>query len=329
MRPLSTGKIPTDILDRVVLKRSGAVSPNVVTAGKAGVDFAAVKVPGGYMIVSADPVTGVTEDIGSYAVRVSANDVATSGTRAEFAESVILLPEGSSVSALEEVAEQVHGSARAAGISIVGGHTEVTPGLRHPIVVVTAFAFARSFVTSAGAKSGDVIMMTKTAGIEGTSELAKEHGFGRAVARTTLKKAERMMRELDITREAVAAFSTGLVHGMHDCTEGGVLGAAYEMALASGLGFRLNEPEVPVAAETRVICDALSADPLRLIGSGSLLIAAPPDDVKAIEAAVSPVKVTDIGVFTERGRVLIRKDGAEEALSEAPTDELWRLVSRR
>jgi hydrogenase expression/formation protein HypE len=327
--PLPLGKIPIDVLNSTVLRLTGARSRMVVTPARAGVDFAAVKAGGGYLIVSADPVSGVAEQIGRYALKVSANDVATSGNRPQFAESVVLLPEGATPRGLAQIARQIHAAAKESGISILGGHTEVTPGLGRPIVVVTVFALASRFVTSAGARAGDVILMTKTAGLEGTSELAREHDFGGLVPEATLRRARRLIEQIDVTPEATAAFGTGAPHAMHDCTEGGVLGAVYEMSLASGLGFRLEEASVPVAPETEALCRGLSIDPLRLIGSGSLLIAVERGREGEVEGALRHLcRVTRIGRFRPGRRALVKKDGTEVPLRRAPEDELWRVLPR-
>jgi hydrogenase expression/formation protein HypE len=327
---LKLGKIPIHLLDSTVLRLTGATSDRVVTPATAGVDFAAVKLPGGFMIVSADPITGASEEIGELAVKVSANDVATSGTAPEFAESVVLLPEGTTTSDLEKIATQIHDAAVDIGVTILGGHTEVTPGLERPIVVVTVFGFADDFVTSAGARDGDLILMTKTAAIEGTSELAREFHFpAGTVAHSTLKSARRFIDRVDATKEAVAAYQTGRVHAMHDCTEGGVVGAVYEMSHASGIGFVLDETAVPVAHETAEICDWLSIDPLLLIGSGSLLIAVEKSGEARVKKALKPIcRVTRIGEFRKGPRIIVRKDGSKKMLKEAPQDELWRAFGR-
>jgi hydrogenase expression/formation protein HypE len=316
------------LLEGTVLRLTGEPSRKILTGPQAGVDFAAIKAGDRYLLVSADPITGVSDGIGTYAVRVSANDVATSGNRAQFAESVVLLPEGSSVGDLERMARQIHDAAKKSKISILGGHTEVTPGLRHPIVVITAFSLVRKFVTSAGAKDGDSILMTKTAGIEGTSELALNRGLKGKVGAATLKRAREMIDEIDVSKEAVAAFRTGVVHAMHDCTEGGVLGAAFEMSVASGVGFRLRREAVAVSRETKEICRELSVDPLRLIGSGSLLIAVPGGKEGVVERALRPIcRVSRIGEFRREGRTLLSR-GKEVPVAEAPEDELWRVLSR-
>ena len=326
---LGIGKIPIRVLSSTFLRMTGAGSDLVKTPPKAGLDFAAIRLKRGFMIVSSDPITGISEDIGYLAVKVSANDVATSGNRPQFAESVVLLPEGSTEAEAGMIAHQMHEAARESGIAIVGGHTEVTPGLHHPIVAVTVFSFARRYVTSGGARDGDVIMMTKTAGLEGTAELLREPGvFSRPLAPATVAKASRMVKDVDISREAVGAFRTGRVHAMHDCTEGGVLGAVVEMSVASDVGFRLLEGAVPVDPVTSRVCRKLSLDPLKLIGSGSLLLAVTKGSEETVRRALRPTKVTKIGEFRKGPRTLVNMAGTELAVREPPEDELWRIVRR-
>jgi len=309
---------------------TGARSRALLTGPKAGVDFAAIRVGSSYLLVSSDPVTGVSEGIGRYAVTVSANDIATSGNAPQFVGSVILLPEGSARNDLMRIVDDIHTTAKRSGITIVGGHTEVTPGLRRPIVSVTAFSFVGSFVSSEMAKEGDVILMTKTAGLEGTVVCASEaRKFGKRLQAGLVRRARALEERLSVVREAVGAYKTGLVHAMHDCTEGGVIGAAYEMSLASGLGFMLRADAVPVAAATQEVCRSLSLDPLRLIGSGSLLIAVPEGSQQRVMRAVERVApVAMIGRFISRERFLLERDGSKTIVRAAPTDELWRRLAR-
>ena len=312
MKPLSLGKIPINVLKSTVLELTGAPSDKIATPPLAGLDFAAVRVNGRYMIVSSDPVTGVVEDIGRYAVNVSANDVATSGGRPQFAESVILLPKGADATLVKKIASQMDDEAKRLQISIVGGHTEVTPGLSRPIVMVTAFGFVDQYVSSKDAREGDTIMLTKTAGLEGTAVLAGD---------------KRFLDGISVVEEAVTAFRTGQVHAMHDCTEGGVLGATFEMSLASGVGFELEERRVPVAVETRELCIRLSADPLKLIGSGALLLSVEPGKEEKVQKTLGPIcRATAVGRFTKSGRILVRRGGGKERLRAAPEDELWRVL---
>ena len=273
-------------MSRYVFGMTGAKSSQVVLEPSLGLDFGVVMLdprrgpaksrssaPGRYLIVSSDPITGVSERAGWYAVNVSANDIATSGNRPRFMQSVVLLPARASEKEVGLLIADMHETAGDLGIAIVGGHTEVSPGLDRPLVVTTAFALADSFVTTAGAKDGDTLMMTKTAGVEGTAIIATDPRFGKGLKREDIAAARRYFEKLSVVEEAVAAYETGLVHAMHDCTEGGVLGAVFEMATASRLGLRVEEDEIPVSKVTARMCSSLGIDPLKLISSGTLIVA--------------------------------------------------------
>ncbi|MGH9917887.1 MAG: AIR synthase-related protein, partial [Nitrososphaerales archaeon] len=273
-----------------------------------------------------DPITVVSERAGWYAVNVSANDVATSGNRPEFMQSVILLPEDASEQGVKRISSEMHRTAKALGIAIVGGHTELSPGLHRPIVVTTAFALADSYVTAAGTRAGDTLMMTKTAGVEGTAILGTDARFNGRLDRETVSGAASHFRELSVVDEAVRAYETGAVHAMHDCTEGGVLGALYEMATASGLGLQVSEADIPVSKVTKTICSELGVDPLKLISSGTLLIAVKRGEESRVRdaAASAGSSAEPIGRFTE-GKVLLRRGREVDEVTGPPKDEIWRL----
>ncbi|MCP8316465.1 MAG: AIR synthase family protein [archaeon] len=326
---LPIGKIPKELLEKYVLKFTGERSKSVIQGPKFGLDFAVIKLDEEYMIVSSDPVTGVEKEVGWYAVNVSANDVATSGSKPMYLESVILLPQGSKIEDVMSISKQIHRAAKELGISIVGGHTELTPRLERKIVITTAFSFAKSYVTAADVKEKDVILMTKTAGIEGTSILADI--FKERLSKLgdkVIMKALRMMRRISIVKEAIKAFDTGFVHAMHDATEGGVLEGIYEMSVASNLGFIVYEKAIPIALETEMICKALRINPLKLMSSGTLLLAVDPSGVDLVcdELRKIGVQVSQIGHFKKGKRIFIEKDGSESIIKESVIDELWKLL---
>jgi hydrogenase maturation factor len=112
---------------------------------------------------------------------------------------------------------------------------------------------------------------------------------------------------------------------MHDATEGGVLGAIYELCAASNLGVEVEVAAIPIREETRQSCDAFGIDPLRLVSSGALVVAAP--DPAAILSALSAVGVPAavVGRFVASERVLITAEG-RSPLEPPEGDELWRAL---
>jgi hydrogenase maturation factor len=188
-------------------------------------------------------------------------------------------------------------------------------------------------VTAAGAKAGDCIILTKTAGIEGTAILASDRKDKLKTMRSSaLKKAQEFFNKISVTKEALTAYHSGGVHAMHDPTEGGVAGGLHEMADASNLGFRISEGKIPIAKETLQICDAFDIDPLYLIASGSLLISADKNLTKNILRSLKDKEIpaTVIGEFSPspKERIITRKDGTEEKLARPVSDHLWIALAK-
>ena len=248
---LPHGKIPVEILRDTVFRNLGVKRKEVILGPSVGFDGAVLDIGDKSLIVSIDPITGAVERIGWLAVNINANDVATFGVKPEFLFSCILLPEGADRETVETICAQMDKAARELEIAIAGGHCEVTPGIKNPIVVgcIMGLTEKGNYVTAGGAKPGDKLILTKSAGIEGTAILAsdRESQLRKAVDSSTLKRAKEFFKKISVVKEAILAFKTGGVHAMHDPTEGGVLGGIYEMTDASNVGvkFKLNRNSSP------------------------------------------------------------------------------------
>lgn len=329
---LPEGKLPVEILEPLLRSFSGS-GKNLIVSPSIGVDVGVTKTRGKYLVASSDPITGTAKRIGWHAVNVSANDVATSGILPDCLSVVSLFPIGTSEDQISSIIGEINSAARDLGITVTGGHTEITPRLDRPIIVVTCFGSGDKFVTASMVKKDDVILMTKTAGIEGTSILSRLDKVREGLPSPVLKKAQNLIQKLSIVPEARLAFSTGKVHAMHDTTEGGTIGCLVEMSLASNLGFELKTNSVKIDDSTRKICGLLSIDPLKLIGSGSLLIACSEKDQGRIIRLLkrSRIECTKIGRFLPKkaGRILRGKDGTSSQIGEVSIqDELWPILSQ-
>jgi hydrogenase maturation factor len=331
---LSPGKIPANLLREVVFKNLGAERAEVVLGPSLGIDGAVIEVGSHSAIVSMDPITGAMEQIGWLAVNVNANDVATFGVEPAFFFSCILLPKDAGKRTVEKICVQMNDAAREMGISIAGGHCEVTPDLASPIVVgcMMGITEKKKYVTAGGAKSGDRLILTKSAGIEGTAILAsdREEQLEKALSIETLKKAKQFYRRISVVKDALTAFKSGGVHAMHDPTEGGVAGAIHEMADASKLGVKVYSERIKVEPETMEICKFYGIDPLQLIASGSLLIAAEPASAEKIEKTLrkNMIHAEIIGEFlpSPNKRLIVDDNGKTRALVRPVADQLWQAL---
>jgi hydrogenase maturation factor len=331
---LPPGKIPIDILKEVVFKNLGANRDEVVLGPTAGIDGAVFDIGDKSVIVSMDPITAAIERIGWSAVNVNANDVATFGVEPAFLVSCIMLPENSQRKTVEIITSQMDSAARALGIAIVGGHCETTPGLANPIVVGCMIGLTNkgNYVTAGDARTADKLILTKSAGIEGTAILAsdREEQLGTVFSTEMLSNAKRFYNLISVVEDALTAYKTGGVHAMHDPTEGGILGGVHEMADASNLGVRVYEDKITVEPETAKICRYFEIDPLQLIGSGALLIAAETEKAKNIienlaKKKICAVEIGELGGNVNK-RLLIKRDGSAEELRRPLSDHLWKAL---
>ncbi|CAB49509.1 hypE-like hydrogenase expression/formation related protein [Pyrococcus abyssi GE5] len=321
------GKIPPEVLIKII----DGIKPGerVIVGPGVGIDATAIDFGDYVLVASTDPITGAEERIGFYSVHVNANDVATFGAKPKWFLVTILMPEGSSEEDIANIMAEIREVSEAMGIAIVGGHTEVTPGLKRPIVVGTMLGEVdRDNLVVPDPKPGDAIIMTKGAGIEGTSIIAheREEELRGVFGRDFVERAKAFIEEISIVREAMIAreFATA----MHDPTEGGIANGIHEMADINDLGFRIFAEKIIIRDETRKICDFYDLNPLALISSGALLISVPRDHAKfLVERLLSyGISASIIGEFLAEKKRVIIENGIERPLKRPESDELWKVV---
>lgn len=332
---LPAGKLPYKELIKLVISKFTCSDPDVIVGPGIGQDAAIIKIGNKVIAIHTDPVTGSVRDIGWVAVNVAANDISSRGVEPRWISVVVILPEGASRGLLKRIMKQVKLASEKIGTCVVGGHTEVTIGINRPILVVTAVGESDSgkFVTTSGAKPGNVLILTKGAAIEGTAILSTEmvdHLIEVGIPKKVIARGKRFRHMLSVVKDAKVAMSCGGVTAMHDVTEGGIAAALQELAVASHLGLEAYESDVIIPPETALICSSLKADPLKMIGSGALLIAADKSRSKRIIRTLERegICASQIGELTPTEGVLrlYRSDGKIENLSEPVNEELWRIL---
>ena len=333
---MQAGKLPLELLSQL-LSKVDISDPRVVLGPSPGEDAALIDFGDRYLVAKTDPITFATDLIGWYVVQVNANDIAVMGATPRWLMATLLLPEGTSEDRARAIFDQVREACDDLGISLIGGHTEVTYDLSRPIAIgamLGEVAKDRVVLTS-GARPGDAIVVTKGIAIEGTAILARESeddllraGVDEKVVRSA--KEYLFSPGISVLKDATVARGAVEVHSMHDPTEGGLATGLLEVATAAGVGLIVDEARIPVTEECRSICRALGLDPLGLIASGALLATLPPEDVpKLIDAlADEGIPAYEIGSITpaEDGLKLRTAEGVRD-LPTFERDELARYLS--
>ena len=329
---MKIGKVSETVLKRSICKQIHTKRDEVLLGAGVGEDCAAVKLsPGEIFVISTDPITGTVKDVGMLAIQITANDLASSGAEPVGVMLTVLLPEEIEEEDIREMMRQVEEACAHFHIQVMGGHTEVTRAVTQPVISVTGVGKVREdrLVSTAGAKPGQDILVTKWIGIEGTSIIAKEkekellERFSQAFVDT----AKGFDQYLSVLPDSRIAVEHG-VSAMHDVTEGGIYGALWEVAEASGIGLEIDLKAIPIRQETIEICEYFELNPYYLISSGCMLMAADQghDLVRKLEAAGIPAAV--IGKATDGKARRIWNGGEESYLERPKTDELYKIYHK-
>jgi hydrogenase maturation factor len=316
-RPLAAGKLPPALLGRL-LASLPATPPEVLLGPALGEDACAIEIPAGVLIAAADPITFTGADVGRYGVVVNANDVAVTGAAPRWFLATLLLPPTTTDEDVERLFTDLRDALAQVGAVLVGGHSEITDAVRTPVVAGTMLGLAPGgqFVTTSGARPGDVVVQVGAVPVEGAAVLATEaRGRLASVNETVLYAASRALDEPGISIVDAALLATDLgASAMHDPTEGGLASGLYELAVASGCSVRIDRRRVHWFEPGRVVCAALGADPWATLASGCLL-------------ATFPQPVADVAVarLTERfdATVLGRVETGHGVYDETNREIAW------
>ncbi len=335
MNYLPVGKLPNSLLQKLLAKIH--IEDEQVVLGPAiGEDAAVIRLGNKLLVAKTDPVTFATDLIGWYAVNVNANDIATMGVQPRWFLATALLPERYTAKEVEEIFDQILSACNSLGITLVGGHTEISLGFTRPVIVGCMLAEAEDqpLITTAGAKPGDDIIITKGIAIEGTALIAREAGqrlLSPLLNEDLLRRAADYLFSpgIGVVKEALIASATVKVNSMHDPTEGGLATGLREIAQAAQVGIIVEEDKIPVLAECQAICDKLALNPLGLLASGALIITLPSSETPKVlqELRESKIEATPIGkvVAAEEG-VKIRTGRGVKELPQFERDELARFL---
>jgi hydrogenase expression/formation protein HypE len=285
---LHIGKLPANLLAHL-LAEVPQKDERVLLGPGVGLDCAVVEFGSRLLVFKSDPITFTTDEIGWYVVQVNANDIATTGAIPNWFLMTLLLPErGTTAHLVEEISEQVFKACEEIGVTVIGGHTEITYGLDRPILVGTLIGEVEKgeLITPRGAIPGDRLLLTKAVPSEAVSSLAREFPdrLGEQLSSTELAQARDFLYDpgISVVHEAQLAVNAGRVTAMHDPTEGGLAAALWELAEACEHTLVFDPGAVPVIPLAERVCRIFDIDPLEAIASGALLLTTPAKDVEKI-----------------------------------------------
>ena len=327
---MEIGKLPNDVLEKIVFNNIKNKRKEVLVGSGIGEDNAIIDFGEEVCIMSTDPITGATKDIGKLAIHISCNDVASSGAEPIGVLLTILAPPNTTEEDIKLIMNEAGEASRELNVEIMGGHTEITDAVNRIVISTTVVGKQKkkNMIDTSKVSVGDKVLITKYAAIEGTSILAKEleDYLENKLAKDKIIEAQNMGKLVSVVKEGIILGEIG-VNYMHDITEGGILGAVWEGAIAVNKGIKIYEELIPIKEVTKEIASILDIDPYRLISSGSMLVIAKEEKISEIQRKLSEegINITVIGEIIDEGIYMDRNEKVEEILPPG-SDELYKAL---
>lgn len=322
---MEKGKIDLKNLNKIISTYTGIKKKPTILSSSIGEDSCLIDlnyIKDDIMLISSDPITFTSKNIGKLAVVINTNDIYASGGQGYGIIVNILIPPNKTIEDFESIMEQIHKECIYHNLEILGGHTEVTDVVNDIVISVTIIGTSKkeNIVNTSTSKKGDLIYLTKTLGIEGTVVLFDEHKeeLINILSKVEIDEIEKLRNELSIKKEC-EILSKFKINSMHDVTEGGLIGALLEMSMSSKNGFAIKKDSIKLKDVTKKICTYLNKDVLRLISSGNLIFTCEKSLKGSIEKSFenTTIECVNIGEVIEEGKYYLDEEEVKLNISDS------------
>ena len=323
---MKIGKLPNDLLKELVFNSITNTREDVLLRAGIGEDCAVIDFDKYGCVVSTDPITGASNNIGKLAIHISCNDVASNGAEPVGVLMTILAPPNTTEKQIQKIMKDSSEVADKLNVEIIGGHTEITDVVNKIVVSTTVIGkqLKDSILKPLEVKEGYKVILTKSIAIEGTSIIANdlEEKLSGNIDENIIIEGKKLIEKISVVREGIIS-GKHKVEYMHDITEGGLYGAIYESSKAINKGIKIYKDKIKIQKSTRKICSLLNINPYRLIASGSLVIITEENKANNLikELRENKIEANIIGEVTSRG---IYAD--DEEIDPPESDELYKVI---
>lgn len=333
------GKISADVFNKLIYPHLGAKRAEILVGPQHGVDVGVVEIGNKAVAMTSDPVFIVPEygfkRAAWFATHILASDIVTSGLHPAYLTIDLNLPLSMTEEELSTVWKTIDEECKKMGMAIVCGHTARYDNCFYPMVggaTVIAVGDIDEYVSPKFARVGDKIIITKGPAIEASGIFATmfpkflTKKFGEAFA----QKAQTLFYKMSVVDDALTAVKIGVrgdgVSAMHDATECGVWGGVYEIALAAGVGVKINKEKIVVEECVTEICNLFKIDPYKSISEGTLIITCREKKAEKVKEVLleNKIKASIVGelIDSKFGMILV-ESGKEKRLEHPKVDPFW------
>lgn len=334
------GKIEHHLFEKFIYNKCGYQRKEVIAGPNFGVDVSVVDLHHGLaMALTSDPLSLVPslglQESAWLSVHLMANDMATTGHAPMYGQFVLNLPSTFTKDDFRIYWEYMHKFCSEIKVAITGGHTGFIENQNSTIAGGGTFvtvAPKNKILLSKYAKSGNTILVTKSCAISSAAILAMS--FPEAVKNKAGMEVYQLACEsfyhTSSLQEALIAVGQNNEHfeitAMHDVTEGGVLGAIYELAVASGTGAIIYNDKIPVGEVQAKVCNVFNLDPRYCIGAGAMIIICEKEtsDEVILRLAANNIPCVAVGELCDRiNGISLLENEEKTGLDYSEQDPYW------
>ena len=276
------GQMSAELIDHLFVPAFGA------QPGAGSTDSAVIEIGGVRLAFSTDtfvvrPLFFPGGSIGHLAVNGTVNDLAMSGAMPSHLSCGFVLEEGTELSVVGRVAQDMGDAARIAGVRIVTGDTKVVDaGHGDQVYVNTAgvgLVPEGVDIRPDRAMVGDVIIVSGDIGVHGIAIMSVREG---------LEFGTQMITDSAALHPLVAEMIKVCpdLHALRDPTRGGLGTSLNEIARSARVGVQLVERSIPVPPDVGNACALLGLDPLYVANEGKLVAFVPREHADAVLEAM-------------------------------------------
>jgi hydrogenase expression/formation protein HypE len=276
------GQMSAELIDHLFIPAFGG------RPGAATTDSAVFTLGGARLAFSTDtfvvrPLFFPGGSIGDLAVNGTVNDLAMSGAVASHLSCGFVLEEGTELSVVGRIAQDMGAAARAAGVALVTGDTKVVDAGHGDQVYVNTSGIGlvpdEVDIRPQRVAVDDVVIISGPIAVHGIAIMSVREGleFGSEIVTDTANLTPLVAAMLAVTKD---------LHALRDPTRGGLATSLNEIAAAAGVGVRLVEKAIPVPEDVRNACALLGLDPMYVANEGKLVAFVPRQHADAVLAAM-------------------------------------------
>ncbi|MFX0210522.1 MAG: hydrogenase expression/formation protein HypE [Candidatus Hodarchaeota archaeon] len=218
-------------------------------------------------------------NIGTLAAAGTINDLLMMGAKPIAITLALIIKEGFKFSSLGTIVNTISEITSQYNIGIVAGDTKVLPqdtiteaGLFINTTGIGVIPIGKRIMDSS-VHPGDKIIASGTLG---------DHGFAMLVSREGIELETNLRSDVAPLNNMIIPILEYRIHAMKDPTRGGLTSVLVEWAEKSSVSIWIDESQIPISEEVRIVSEIFGIDPLNVSCEGKAIIAVHPEDAEAV-----------------------------------------------